>query len=256
MKYVIISIGRRSLESEGEVLYIKANPVKDAGPSFRYLEEMFGKKYFNYSMIENNETVHFIIPFSDSNLQNYFAILERSQEPDDYDSFWSPNMNDFTKVEIRNQATEEIKLVYKHNDLSKPIYSFIPVTDPTRTTVNGEKIFIVSACRRLIGKPFTLDNPEDYIVHYFVYAASEIERYVHETQEARQQNRSWNPDLSHFVKRELTLGYVNRFTGEEGEEKRDLYISRRVSYTNIMDNLNQLLPLFINKGNIGSGSGD
>lgn len=243
VKYVIISIGRRNLEPEGEVLYIKANPVRDAGPSFRYLEEMFGKKYFNYSMTEDNETVHFIIPFSDSNLQHYIAISKRSHNPDDYESFWSPNMNDFTKSEIRNQATEDIILVYKHKDLSKPRYSFIPVTEPTRATVNGEKIFIVSACRRLISNPFT-DNPEDYIAHYFVYAASEIECYVNETQEARKQNRSWTPDLSHFVKRELTLGYVNRFTGEEGEENRDLYISQRVSYTNIMDNLNQLLPLF------------
>lgn len=243
MKYVIISLESRNLEPEGEVLYIKANPVKDAGPSFRHLEEMFGKKYYNYSMTESNETVHFIVPFSDSNLQHYIAVAKCSQDPDDYESFWSPNMSDFKNSEIRNHATGEIIHAYKHKDLSKPIYSFIPVTDPTRATINGEKIYLVSACRRLISNPFT-DNPEDYIAHYFVYAASEIERYIHETQEARKQNRRWTPDLSCFVEKELTLGYVNRFTGEQGEEKHELYISRRVSYTNIIDNINQLLPLF------------
>ncbi len=243
MKYVIISIESRNLEPEGEVLYIKANPVKDAGPSFRHLEEMFEKKYFNYSMTEDNETVHFIVPFSDSNLQHFIAIAKRSQDPDDYESFWSPNMSEFIKSEIRNQATEEIIFAYKHKDLPKPIYSFIPVTDPTRATINGEKICLVSACRRLISNPFT-DNPEDYIAHYFVYAPSEIEKYIQETQEARKQNRRWTPDLSHFVEKKLTLGYVNRYTGEQGEEEHDLYISRRVSYSNIIDNLNQLLPLF------------
>ena len=242
MKYVIISLESRYLNPEGEVLYIKANPVKDAGPSFRHLEEMFGKKYFNYSMTEDDETAHFIIPFSESNLQRFINIARRSQDPDDYDSFWSPDMNDFTKSETRNESTDKIILTYKHKDYFKPIYSFIPVTDPARATVNGKKIFIVSACRRLISNPFT-DNPEDYIAHYFVYAASEIERYINETREARKQNRRWTPDLSHFVKRELTLGYVNRFTGEQGEEKRDMYISRELSYRDVLDNLNNL-PLY------------
>lgn len=242
MKYVIISLESRNLDPEGEVLYIKANPVKDAGPSFRHLEEMFGKKYFNYSMTEDDETAHFVIPFSDSNLQRFINIARRSQEPDDYESFWSPDLSEFTKSEVKNQSTDEMTLIYRHKDLFKPIYSFIPVTDPARTTVNGEKLFIVSACRRLISNPFT-DNPEDYIAHYFVYAASEIETYINETQEARKQNRRWTPDLSHFIKKELSLGYVNRFTGEQGEEKRDMYISRKLSYRDVLNNLNSL-PLY------------
>ena len=242
MKYVIISLESRNLIPEGEVLYIKANPVKDAGPSFRHLEEMFGKKYFNYSMTEDDETVHFIIPFSDSNLQRFIAIARRTQDPDGYESFWSPNMSDFTKSEIRNQETDEIIDVYRHRELSKPIYSFIPVTDPVRARINGEKLFVLSACKRLVGGPFT-DNPEDYIAHFFVYADSEMGRYIAETQEARKQNKRWTPDLSHFIKEEITLSYVDRFTGEHGQEKRDLYISRELSYPNIMDNLNDL-PLF------------
>ena len=57
-------------------------------------------------------------------------------------------------------------------------------------------------------------------------------------------NKPWTPDLSNFIKEEITLVGVNRFTGEQTEEKHDLYISRKLSYQNIMDNLNQLLPLF------------
>ena len=74
MKYVIISIESRNLNPEGEVLYIKANPVKDAGPSFRHLEKMFGKKYYHYSHTESDETTHFVLPFSESTLNRFLTI--------------------------------------------------------------------------------------------------------------------------------------------------------------------------------------
>ena len=243
MKYVIISIESRNLNPEGEVLYIKANPVKDAGPSFRHLEKMFGKKYYHYSHTESDETTHFVLPFSESTLNRFLTIANRAETAEEYESFWSPNLSDYYESSIRIQETGEIINVYKHRDLSKPIYYFIPVFDLAHARVNGEKIFMVSTNRRKLNGPFS-DKPEDYIIHYFVFAYSEEDSYISETEEAMKNNKPWTPDLSNFIKEEITLVGVNRFTGEQTEEKHDLYISRKLSYQNIMDNLNQLLPLF------------
>ena len=242
MEYVIISLESRNLIPEGEVLYIKANPVKDAGESFRHVEEMFGKKYYNYSMMECSETDYFILPFSESDLQRFISIAKRTQNPQNYDSFWSPNMHDFHKVEMKIEDTGKITEVYEHKNLYKPLYSFIPVSDIVYGNINGDEIFVIDACKRLNGAPF-YDKPEDYIPHHFVYAASERNRYMSEIQEARQQNKRWTPDLRHFVKESITIKFTDRFTGEPGQEERDLYISRKLSYPIIMENLNKL-PLF------------
>lgn len=235
--YIIISLESRILTNEGEALYIKANPVNDSNPSFRHLEEVTGRKYFTYSMTDCDETVHFFIPFSKRNLTKFMAIAKSAENAEDYDSFWFPDMTCFSRSNIRNQETGEIMEVFMHKDFYMPTYAFIPVTKPVRATINGEKLFVITACKHKIGAP-----QEDAIAHFFVYAASEIETYISEIQEARKQNKSWIPDLSHFIKEKLTLSYTNRFTGEPGKEERDMYISRTLSYTNIMDNI-KALPL-------------
>lgn len=128
MEYVIISLESRNLIPEGEVLYIKANPVNDAGEDFRHLEERFGKKYYDYSMMECNETDHFILPFSESDLQRFITIAKRTQNPQNYDSFWSPNMNDFYKGKIKIQETGDVLEIYKHKDLKKS-YNLFPISN-------------------------------------------------------------------------------------------------------------------------------
>ena len=53
-QFVIIDIESNTVQPDGEVLIVKANPVKEA-EGFEHLEQMFGKKYFNYAMNEYNE---------------------------------------------------------------------------------------------------------------------------------------------------------------------------------------------------------
>ena len=44
-QFVIIDIEQNTVQPDGEVLIVKANPVKQA-EGFEHLEQMFGKKYF------------------------------------------------------------------------------------------------------------------------------------------------------------------------------------------------------------------
>ena len=54
-QYVIYSIDDNKGGSEGHVIIVKANPVKES-PGFAHLTKLFGKKYYNYSMNETDET--------------------------------------------------------------------------------------------------------------------------------------------------------------------------------------------------------
>lgn len=137
MAYVIISLESRNMIPDGEVLYIKANPVKDAGENFRHTEEMFGKKYFDYSMMECDETEHFILPLSEDNLQRMIAIGRSSQNPHDLGSFWSPNMKDFNKCKTKLQETGEVLDIYKHKDL-KRTYNLFPIHDRVNSHIQAD----------------------------------------------------------------------------------------------------------------------
>ena len=47
-QYVIYSIDDNKGGSDGHVIIVKANPVKES-PGFAHLTKLFGKKYYNYS---------------------------------------------------------------------------------------------------------------------------------------------------------------------------------------------------------------
>ena len=65
-EYVIISIDDNKRGSDGHVIIVKANPVKeDAG--FAHLAKLFGKKYYTYAMSETDETEIYVFPYSENN---------------------------------------------------------------------------------------------------------------------------------------------------------------------------------------------
>lgn len=236
MAYYIISIEGRDMRPEGRVLFVKANLVKDAGDGFRFMEEMFGKKYFKYAQTECDETVSFVFPFSDEQLNELMRIHGLSQDPESIDSFWNPNMSDFTSSQVIDQETGRIMMVYKQKSFNKPEYEFCIFTEVLPATVNGERVFLVHANRTEVGnREAFLDDFSQAKICYFVLALSEYNRFKEETAHA-----FWRPDLSHYYDDELKMSGVNRFTGEQFVEKRYMYISREVSRSNIMDNLNKL----------------
>ena len=86
--FVIIDIEQNTVQPDGEVLIVKANPVKQA-EGFEHLEQMFGKKYFNYVTSECNETEVFMLPYSEELTQRLVRLARRYEECD----FWAPNMS-------------------------------------------------------------------------------------------------------------------------------------------------------------------
>ena len=54
-KFVIIKIEDNHLNQDGHSLIVKANHIENA-PGFGYLSEMFGNKYYTYSLDETSDT--------------------------------------------------------------------------------------------------------------------------------------------------------------------------------------------------------
>lgn len=69
-KFVIIKIEDNHLNPDGHSLIVKANHIENA-PGFGYLSEMFGNKYYTYSLDETSDTEMFVFPFSEELLRSY-----------------------------------------------------------------------------------------------------------------------------------------------------------------------------------------
>ena len=94
-QFVIIDIEQNTVQPDGEVLIVKANEVKVA-EGFEALEEMFGKKYFNFAMNECNETEVFMLPYSEELAQRLVRLARRYEEGD----YWTPDMGEFMDARL------------------------------------------------------------------------------------------------------------------------------------------------------------
>lgn len=94
-QFVIIDIESNTVQPDGEVLIVKANPVKEA-EGFEHLEQMFGKKYFNYAMNEYNETEVFMLPYSEELTQKLIQLARKYEDG----VFWTLNMSEFIDARL------------------------------------------------------------------------------------------------------------------------------------------------------------
>ena len=106
-KYVIISIENNRLNPDGLSLIVKANRVENA-PGFEHLSEMFGKKYYSFSLNETSNTEIFVFPFYEE-LLNRMLYIARQQ---DEGTFWEPDLNLFydARLQLRDGT---IKIIHK-----------------------------------------------------------------------------------------------------------------------------------------------
>ena len=94
-QFVIIDIESNTVQPDGEVLIVKANPVKEA-KGFEHLEQMFGKKYFNYAMNECNETEVFMLPYSEELTRKLIQLARKYEDG----VFWTLNMSEFIDARL------------------------------------------------------------------------------------------------------------------------------------------------------------
>lgn len=94
-QFVIIDIENNTVQPDGEVLIVKANSVKKA-EEFEPLEQIFGKKCFNYAMHECNETEVFVLPYSEELTQRLIRLERRYEDG----GFWTLNMYEFNDTRL------------------------------------------------------------------------------------------------------------------------------------------------------------
>ena len=108
-EYVIISIDDNKGGSDGHVIIVKANPVKEA-PGFAHLAKLFGKKYYSYSMSETDETEIYVFPYSDEQIQ---SLMHSAKAAEQNKQFWHPDMNEFYDASLMMDRNK-IKQIKKH----------------------------------------------------------------------------------------------------------------------------------------------
>ena len=107
-KYVIIEIVDNHLNPDGLSLIVKANRICNAS-EFEHLSEIFGKKYYRFSLSETADTEMFIYPFSDKILNRMLCVARQQEEG----IFWEPDLSDFydSPLQLRDGT---IKTVHKY----------------------------------------------------------------------------------------------------------------------------------------------
>lgn len=108
-EYIIISINDNKGGSDGHVIIVKANPVKEY-PGFAHLSKLFGKKYYTYAMNETNETEIYVFPYSDERMKFLMYSAKLAEQEED---FWHPKMNEFYDACLMMDRNE-IKKIKKH----------------------------------------------------------------------------------------------------------------------------------------------
>ena len=108
-QYVIYSIDDNKGGSDGHVIIVKANPVKES-PGFAHLTKLFGKKYYNYSMNETDETEMFVFPFSEERMQE---LIDSAKDAEENHNFWNPDPSEFYDANILMDGNN-IRPIHKH----------------------------------------------------------------------------------------------------------------------------------------------
>lgn len=108
-EFVIISIDVNKGGSDGHIIIVKANPVKE-DHGFAQLAKLFGKKCYTYTMSETDETEIYVFPYSDEKIQ---SLMHSAKAAELNKQFWHPDINDFYDANLMMDRNE-IKPIKKH----------------------------------------------------------------------------------------------------------------------------------------------
>ena len=106
MKYVIISLQSGRVKSDGPLLLIKANPIKD-------IENLSVKPLPSVIHEESQNTAHFAFKISIELIEAFAKALEDSKAEK---RFWEPNMDEYVQDKITDFEGKEV-FAYKHHSL-------------------------------------------------------------------------------------------------------------------------------------------
>lgn len=113
MKYRIIDIEDNKGGSDGHVIFVKANPVKEA-KSFEHLAKLFKKKYYTYSVMDDSNTEIFAFPFSERLVQ---TLVDQAKRADEKQEFWEPKDDEFYDADL--MTNDGIRPIHKHISFKK-----------------------------------------------------------------------------------------------------------------------------------------
>ena len=238
-KYKIIEIEDNEGGSDGHIIIVKANVVKE-DPAFKHLSEMFGKYYYTYEMLESSSTEWFVYPFSDSTLTELMAYAKR----EDTEGFWSPNMSFFYDAQLLLQ-NGEIKDIHKSIEFKSSIkeerLTFIPPVGEWQfrhKIIEGFKCIVYSATQTDIkDEPNGGWSWNSGDIAFFVFPdTEEYCDYLKKTMMLEPSKKEfWKPDLSQFEKFEIKM------QGPFGDTDHKLYISYELPIDILIADLNLLL---------------
>ena len=238
-QFVIIDIESNTVQPDGEVLIVKANPVKEA-EGFEHLEQMFGKKYFNYAMNECNETEVFMLPYSEELTRKLIQLARKYEDG----VFWTLNMSEF--IDARLSTPNGSVPIHKSTALVRRTLriewqKYIPPVadwEFKHKIVDGIKIVTFSATKTTV---------RDNLDGGFSWNSGDIAFFVFPDNEENMQmlndsikleplkQQFWEPDTSSFYHARISM------TGPFGSTGHDLYISNELPENRILENLQDAL---------------
>lgn len=238
-QFVIIDIEQNTVQSDGDVLIVKANEVK-AAKGFEVLEEMFGKKYFNFAMNECDETEVFMLPYSEELTQRLIRLAHEYEDG----NYWIPDMNEF--MDARLNTAKGIITIHKSMDLVRrrmrtERQKYIPPVADWQfkhKVVDGIEIVSFSATKTTVK-----DNPNGGFswdsgdMAFFVFPDDEenIQALNNLIKLDPHKKQFWRPDVSDFYHTRISMN------GPFGSTEHDLYISYDLPTDSVLDNLQEAL---------------
>lgn len=99
MKYKIISLKKMPIRQYGVVIEAKANPVEDTGWDMGPFSNM---KLFQIPMSESKETISFIIPYTQADLNEMIGCCQAFDRDEE---LWEVDLNDYFEDFIRLPST-------------------------------------------------------------------------------------------------------------------------------------------------------
>ena len=238
-QFVIIDIEQNTVQPDGEVLIVKANPVKQA-EGFEHLEQMFGKKYFNYVTSECNETEVFMLPYSEELTQRLVRLARRYEDGD----FWAPNMSEFMDARLSTpngilSIHKSLAIIRRAMGIKRQKY-IPPVADWQfkHRVVDGMEIVSFSATKTTVK-----DNPDGSFswdsgeMAFFVFPDDDdnMQMLNDAIKLEPQKKQFWEPDTSNFSHVRISM------KGPFGSTEHDLFISDELPEDSILDNLQEAL---------------
>lgn len=237
--FVIIDIEQNTVQPDGDVLIVKANQVK-AAEGFETLDEMFGKKYFNFVMNDCDETETFMLPYSEELAQGLVRLAHRYKDGE----YWTPDMDEFMDASLstsKGLMTIHKSMVLVRRRMGTERQKYIPPVadwEFKHRVVDGIKIVSFSATKTTIkdnpGGGFSWDTGD---MAFFVFPDDEDNMQILSDAMNLEPRKKqfWEPDTSEFNHTRISM------TGPFGSTEHDLYISCELLEESILGNLHDAL---------------